>query len=47
MSYDQTIYEGDVVLIQEEKMPRARWKMGVVEKLNKPNDNKVRGAIVR
>ena len=46
-SYDQTIYEGDVELIQDEKMPRARWKMGVVEKLNKSNDNKVRGPIVR
>ena len=45
-SYDQTIYEGDAVLIQEEKMLRARRKMGVVEKLNKSNDNKVRGAIV-
>ena len=27
-------------------MPRARWEIGVVEKRNKSNDNKVRGAIV-
>ena len=45
--YEQQIYEGDVVFIQEDKMPRARWKMGVVEKLNKSVDNKIRGAVVR
>lgn len=45
--YQQQIYEGDVVFIHEEKMPRATWKMGVVEKLNKSIDNKIRGAVVR
>lgn len=38
---------GDVVLIHDEKHPRAFWKLGKVEKLIKGQDGNVRGAVIR
>ncbi|KAI5738230.1 hypothetical protein M8J77_004376 [Diaphorina citri] len=39
--------EGEVVLIREDKMPRASWPYGVIVKLNPSRDSRVRTAIVR
>ena len=38
---------GDIVLVHDEKHPRAFWKLGRVEKLIKGQDGNVRGAVIR
>ena len=38
---------GDVVLVQEDKQKRGRWKMGIVERAILGKDQNVRGAVVR
>ena len=42
-----TISLNDVVLIEEERKPRSKWKMGIALELIKGKDDNVRGAIVR
>ena len=42
-----TIRLNDVVLIEEERKPRSKWKMGIAVELIKGKDDNVRGAIVR
>ena len=43
----QLIGVGDVVLIEEDKVPRFCWRMGLVERLINGKDGAVRGAVVR
>ena len=38
---------GNIVLVHDEKHPRAFWKLGKVEKLIKGQDGNVRGAVIR
>ena len=37
----------DIVLVEDEKLPRSMWRVGIVEELYKGEDDKVRGAAVR
>ena len=41
------IGEGDMVLVEEHKVKRNLWKIGVVEKLIRGKDGDIRGAQVR
>ncbi len=41
------IKEGDMVMVEEDKVKRSMWKLGKVEKLIKGKDGEVRGATVR
>ena len=42
----QVISVGDVVLIEEDKVPRFCWRMGLVEGLINGRDGAARGAVV-
>jgi hypothetical protein len=42
-----TIAVGDILLIKGEQRNRAKWKIGIVEKLISGRDNVVRGAVLR
>ena len=46
-STGNSISQGDVVVIHEDKIPRQLWKVGRVENLLRGRDGKVRAAIVR
>ena len=41
------IQEGDVVLVKEDNLKRAQWKMGLIEGLIRGKDGIVRKATVR
>ena len=41
------IYEGYVLLVHDERKPRAQWTMVVADKINPSIDNKIRRGIVR
>ena len=43
----QVISVEDVVLIEEDKVPKFCWKMGLVEVLINGKDGAARGAVVR
>ena len=36
-----------IALMEDEKLPRSMWRLGIVEELYKGKDDKVRGAAVR
>ena len=37
----------DVIIVHDEKLPRSRWRLGVVIKLIEGKDKQIRGAVVR
>ena len=41
------INSGDVVMTEEDKVPRFCWRMGFVERLIYGKDGAARGAVVR
>ena len=45
-SSNKKITIGDIVLVHDEKHPRAFWKLGKVEKLIKGQNGNVRGAVI-
>ena len=46
-SSEDLIRVGDVVIIEDDKVPRTRWKLGVVLELIRGADSRVRAAFVR
>ena len=38
---------GDVVLVEEKKMPRVRWRLGIITSLFKSKDDHIRGCRLR
>ena len=45
--YQQTVNVKDIVIVQEDKMPRSPWKVGIVEEVIKGIDGNIREAVVR
>ena len=45
--HQQIVNVKDIVTVQEDKMPRSAWKVGIVEEVIKRADGIIRGAIVR
>ena len=45
--YQQTVNVKDIVIVQEDKMPRSTWKVGIFEEIIKGIDGNIRGAVVR
>ena len=45
--YQETVNVKDIVIVQEDKMPRSAWKVGIVEEIIKGIDGNIRGAVVR
>jgi len=43
----QMISEGDVVIVHEDNKSRTQWRLAIVEKLIKGNDDQVRAAHIR
>lgn len=41
------VFEGDVVLIVDDKQPRSKWRLGIIQSLSLGKDNKIRTAVVR
>ena len=45
--HQQIVNVKDIVMVQEEKMPRSAWKVGIFEQVIKGTDDNIRGAVVR
>ena len=45
--HQQIVNVKDIVIVQEDKMPRSAWKVGIVEQVIKGTDDNIRGAVVR
>ena len=45
--HQQIVNVKDIVTVQEDKMPRSAWKVGIVEEVIKGTDGNIWGAVVR
>ena len=45
--YQQIVNVKGIVIVQEDKMPRSAWKVGIAEEVIKGTDGNIRGAVVR
>ena len=45
--HQQIVNVKDIVIVQEDKMPRFAWKVGIVEQIVKGTDDNIRRAVVR
>ena len=45
--HQQIVNEKDIVIVQEDKILRSAWKVGIVEEVIKGTDCNIRGAVVR
>ena len=45
--HQQIVNVKDIVIVQEDKMPRFAWKVGIVEQIVKGTDDNIRWAVVR
>ena len=43
--HQQIVNVKDIVIVQEDKMPRSAWKVGIIEEVIKGTDGNVQGAI--
>ena len=41
IKYQQTVNVKDIVIVQEDKMPRSAWKVGIVEEVIKGIDGNI------
>ena len=46
-SFNKLIVDNMVIIKDDDRLPRLRWKKGVMQELITGRDNNVRGAVVR